>query len=230
MPGDANIAAFASLLADPTRVSMLVALADERALPAGDLARQARVSASTASAHLAKLVESGLLVVEKQGRHRYYRLADPAIEQALETLAGFAPAAPVHSLRESETAKAIRTARMCYGHLGGALAVALADSLTNREFIVDSDAGYFVTGAGRRWLSDFGVDGQLLKRRGPLVVPHHIDWSERRHHIAGSMGMALARRMLDLKWIKRAPASRAVHITEQGRQALTEEFGICLSS
>jgi DNA-binding transcriptional ArsR family regulator len=151
MPGDANIAAFASLLADPTRVSMLVALADERALPAGDLARQARVSASTASAHLAKLVESGLLVVEKQGRHRYYRLADPAIEQALETLAGFAPAAPVHSLLESETAKAIRTARMCYGHLGGALAVALADSLTNREFIVDSDAGYFVTGAGRRW-------------------------------------------------------------------------------
>jgi DNA-binding transcriptional ArsR family regulator len=225
MSGDANIAVLATLLADQTRVSILMALADERALPAGDLARQARVNASTASAHLAKLVESGLLVVEKQGRHRYYRLADPAIEHALEVLAGFAPAAPVHSLRESEAAKAIRIARMCYGHLGGALAVALSESLAKREIVVDSHDGYLVTDNGRRWLSDFGIDGAFLKRRGPLVVPHHIDWSERRHHIAGSLGMALARRLFDLEWIRRAPASRAVHITEHGRKGL-EELGI----
>src|SRR5579859_755976 len=112
MPGDADIASVAALLADPTRTGMLLALSDGRALPAGDLARHVRVSASTASNHLTKLVESRLLVVEQQGRHRYFRLADPAIAQVLETLAIFAPPTPVHSLRESETASAIRTAHV----------------------------------------------------------------------------------------------------------------------
>ena len=186
------------------------------------------MNASTASAHLAKLVESGLLFVEKQGRHRYYRLANPAIEQALETLALFAPASPVRSLRESEVGKAVRAARMCYGHIAGALGVALTQSPFDRQIIVALDEGFLLTDTGKQWLRNFGIDGPLLKKEGPLVVPHHIDWSERRHHVAGSLGAALARRLVDLEWVKRAPASRAIHITESGRKALKEEFGLCL--
>jgi len=228
MPGDVNIASVASLLADPTRVSILQALGDGRALPAGELARSSRVNASTASAHLTKLVESGLLFVEKQGRHRYYRLANPAIEQALETLALFAPTFPVHSLRESEAAKAIRAARMCYGHLAGALGVALTQSLVDRQIVVALDEGFLLTDTGKQWLHNFGIDGPFLKKAGPLVAPHHIDWSERRHHLAGALGAALARRLTDLEWVKRAPSSRAIHITENGRKALADKFGLCL--
>lgn len=228
MPGDVNIAFIASLLADPTRVSILQALGDGRALPAGELARSSRVNASTASAHLAKLVENGLLYVEKQGRHRYYRLANPAIEQALETLALFAPPSPVRSLRESEVGKAVRAARMCYGHLAGALGVALTQSLVDRQIVVALDEGFLITDIGKQWLHNFGIDGPFLKQAGPLVVPHHIDWSERRHHVAGTLGAALARRLFDLAWVKQAPTSRAVHITESGRKALEKEFGLCL--
>jgi DNA-binding transcriptional ArsR family regulator len=126
MPGDADIAAVATLLADPTRVGMLQALSDGRALPAGDLARHMRVSASTASNHLAKLVEHRMLAVEQQGRHRYFRLTDPDIVRMLEILAVYAPAAPIRSLRESEAARALRAARMCYNHLTGELGVALS--------------------------------------------------------------------------------------------------------
>nr|HET6904783.1 metalloregulator ArsR/SmtB family transcription factor [Ktedonobacteraceae bacterium] len=228
MPGDANIASIASMLADPTRVSILLALGNGRALPAGELARLSRVNASTASTHLAKLVEYGLLLVEKQGRHRYYRLADPAIEQVLESLALFAPASPVRSLRESEAGKAVRAARMCYGHLAGALGVALAQTLVDRQMLVDVDEGYIVTDDGQQWLYDFGIAGTLFKKREQLFVPHHIDWSERRHHVAGALGAALAMRLFDLEWIKHAPAGRAVHVTEGGRKALVEELGICL--
>src|SRR6266700_4898502 len=117
MHGDVNIVPIAALLADSTRVNMLMALSDGRALPAGELARRARVTSSTASNHLAKLVESNLLVVEQQGRNRYFRIANPVVVQALETLAPLAPPASVHSLREAETSKAIRIARMCYHHL-----------------------------------------------------------------------------------------------------------------
>ena len=228
MPGDVDIASVASLLADPTRVSILLALGDGRALPAGELARSSRVNASTASAHLAKLVESELLHVEKQGRHRYYRLADPAIEQVLETLALFAPASPVRSLRESEAGKAIRAARMCYSHLAGALGVALTQSLVDQQIIVALDEGFLLTDTGKQWLHKFGIDGPFLKKEGPLVVPHYIDWSERRHHVAGSFGAALARRLVDLEWVKHAPSSRAIHITENGRKALVDKFGLCL--
>ena len=228
MPGDVNIASIAALLADQTRVSILMALGNERALPAGDLARQAHVNASTASAHLAKLVEYGLLVVKKQGRHRYYQLADPAIEQALEVLAGFAPAFPVRSLRESETGKAIRAARMCYGHLAGVLGVNLTQALVDRQRLVALDEGYLITDTGKQWLSNFGIDRGILKKQSVLVVPCHIDWSERRHHLAGALGAALARRLIDLEWIKRAPTGRAMHVTQSGRKALEEEFGVCL--
>ncbi|HZR41981.1 MAG TPA: metalloregulator ArsR/SmtB family transcription factor [Ktedonobacteraceae bacterium] len=228
MPGDVNIVPIASLLADPTRASILLSVSDGRALPAGELAQRARVTSSTASAHLSKLVEAGLLAVEKQGRHRYYRLADPAIMQAIETLSAFAPASPVHSLREAQIAEAIRSARMCYNHLAGSLGVKLSQALVDKHILDASDDGYTITSDGSQWLCNFGIDRALFKKQGYLIVPHHIDWSERRHHIAGALGAALARRLFDLEWITRTPSSRAVRITESGRQALQEEFSIGL--
>ncbi len=133
MLGEANVAAVAVLLADPTRTAILMALLDGRDWPAGDLARAAHVAPSTASNHLNKLVEHHLLRVEQQGRHRYFSLADPAIAQALELLAVVAPAAPIRSLRASEAAKAVRAARMCYNHLAGKLGVAVSQANTTRE-------------------------------------------------------------------------------------------------
>lgn len=226
MPGDIDIAPVASLLADPTRASILMELSDGRALPAGELARRARVSSSTASAHLYKLVEADLLSVEQQGRHRYYHLANPAIVHALEALSALAPARPVHSLRESQIGEALRNARMCYNHLAGDLGVRLSQALVDRHILDASDDGYVITRGGMQWLSDFGVEEALFKKQSAPVVPHHIDWSERRHHIAGALGAAIARRLFELEWITRTPSSRAVRITDTGQQALHETFDI----
>lgn len=226
MPGDINIVPVASLLADPTRAIILQELSDGRALPAGELAHRAHVSSSTASAHLFKLIEAGLLAVEKQGRHRYYRIANPAIIQAIETLAALSPAHPIHSLRESQIAEAVRNARMCYNHLAGNLGVKLSQALVDKHVLDASDNGYNITPNGLQWLRDFGIDEAMLKKRGSLVVPHHIDWSERRPHIAGELGAALARRLFDLEWITRTPSSRAVRLTTTGQQALQDEFAI----
>ncbi|HLW03437.1 MAG TPA: metalloregulator ArsR/SmtB family transcription factor [Ktedonobacterales bacterium] len=229
MPGDVNVAAVAALLADPTRTAILMALLDGRAWPAGDLARAAHVTPSTASNHLTKLVEHRLLCVEQQGRHRYFRLADPAIAQALEALAGLAPASPVHSLRDSEAARAIRAARMCYNHLAGKLGVALSQALVEQEVLAKVDGGYLVTEQGERWLREVGIDCSALKKQGQLFAPHHIDWSERRYHLAGALGAALAQRFIERGWVRRALHSRAVHLTEEGEQTLLQELGLRLS-
>jgi DNA-binding transcriptional ArsR family regulator len=229
MPGDANVAAVAVLLADPTRTAILMALLDGRAWPAGDLARAVRVSPSTANNHLTKLLEHGLLKVERQGRHRYFYLADPAIAQALELLAVLAPAAPIRSLRESEAARAVRAARMCYNHFAGKLGVALSQALVEKEVLTKADGGYLVAEAGERWLHEVGIECSTLKRRGQIFASHHLDWSERLHHVAGDLGAALARRCFDLGWVRRVPTSRAVRLTEEGEQALFKELGLHLS-
>jgi DNA-binding transcriptional ArsR family regulator len=226
MPGDINIVPVALLLADPTRASILQELSDGRTLPAGELARRAHVTPSTASAHLFKLIEAGLLAVEKRGKHRYYRIANPAIVPAIEALAALAPARPVRSLRESQIAEAVRNARMCYNHLAGNLGVKLSQALVDKQVLDASDDGYSITQGGLQWLSTFGIDEAVLKKQGSLVVPHHIDWSERRPHIAGELGAALARRLFDLEWITRTPSSRAVRLTATGQQALGDDFAI----
>ena len=229
MPGDANVAAVAALLADPTRTGILMLLLDGRAWPAGDLARAVRVSPSTASNHLSKLVEHKLLSVEQQGRHRYFRLADPAIAQALELLAVVAPAAPIRSLRESEAARAVRAARMCYNHFAGRFGVALSQALVEKQVLTKVDGGYLVTREGECWLQAVGIECSALKQRGQLFAPYHIDWSERFHHVAGALGAALARRFFELGWVRRVPNSRAVRLTDAGEQALWKELGLRLS-
>jgi DNA-binding transcriptional ArsR family regulator len=226
MPGDADIAAIAALLADSTRATMLFALSDGRAFTASELAKSARVAPSTASEHLGRLVESELLTVVKQGRHRFYQLADPSIVEIMEGLARLAPQVKIRTLSASEHAKALHRARLCYQHLAGTLGVLLTEALVERKVLQPAGAGYVVQEEGFAWLHTFGVAGELSQKREPLFVPWHIDWSERRHHVAGAFGAALADRLFEIRWLERHPTSRAVRLTTDGKTGMEKAFGL----
>jgi DNA-binding transcriptional ArsR family regulator len=245
MEGDANIAALGALLSDPGRCRVLLALADGRALPASVLASEPGVAASTASEHLAKLLDAQLLRVEAHGRHRYYRLAGSHVARLLETLAQYAPATPVRSLREGTRAHAVRQARHCYDHLGGRLSVALMDSLLARGFIAGGDGRFDATNArddrlsapghdidyrltdqGASWLRDFGVDIDAVRARRRPLIRYCLDWSEQRHHLAGALGAAMAGVFFERGWLRPAPDSRAVLVTKPGARALRAQLGL----
>lgn len=240
MPGDADSAAIGALLSDPGRCRVLLALDDGRALPASRLASEAGVAPSTASEHLSKLVNAGLLSVERSGRHRYFRLAGPQVGGLLETMAQLAPAKPSRSLREGTRARQLRDARTCYDHLAGRLGVSVmaamlqAGHLTGGDGAFDPeqvtrdrlsapgwDADYQLTDSGRAFLVDIGV-------RVPAARPvrYCVDWTEQRHHLAGGAGRGLLNCLVDLGWIRRLPASRAVTVTQAGRVALAEHFNV----
>jgi DNA-binding transcriptional ArsR family regulator len=226
MPGDADIAAVAALLADPARVAMLLALSDGRAFTASELAKSAGVAPSTASEHLGRLVEASLLAVVKQGRHRFYHLADPTIVEIMEGLACLAPQVKIRTLSASEHAKALHRARMCYHHLAGALGVLLTEALVERQILHIAEAGYVVEEQGIAWLNSFGIASGPLNKWGQLFVPWHIDWSERKHHVAGTLGAALAGRLFELHWLERHPSSRAVRLTTDGKTGMEQAFGL----
>jgi len=226
MPGDADIAAIAALLADPTRAAMLLALSDGRAFTASELEKSAGVAPSTASEHLGRLVEASLLAVVKQGRHRFYQLADPTIVEIMEGLARLAPQVKTRSLSASEHAKALHRARLCYHHLAGTLGVLLTEALVERQVLHGADAGYVVEEEGIAWLHAFGIASGPLQKRGRLFVPWHIDWSERRHHVAGALGAALADRLFELQWLVRNSTSRAVRFTAEGKAGMEQAFGL----
>ena len=223
MVADIDIAEPASLMGDPTRAAFLMALSEERALPAGELARRAGVTASTASIQLAKLAEGGFLTAEQNGRHRYYSLADPAIAAAIEALAVIAPQRPAHSLKQAKIGSDLQAARTCYDHLAGALGVALFDALVKGKLLTDDlDA----TRKGERTFRELGVDvdGAAAGRRP--FTRRCLDWSERREHLAGALGAAIATRFFELGWIERLPTSRAVRVTPAGRRALARELSL----
>jgi DNA-binding transcriptional ArsR family regulator len=216
---EANIALPAALIGDPARAAILSALCDGRAQPASALAYAARVTPQSASNHLAKLLEGGLLAVEAEGRHRYYRLASPQVAAALEALAHLAP--PIRSLDAPLTSKArrLRLSRSCYDHLAGRLGVAVAAKLEARGYLIAPDPAskqYSVTIAGRRWFSELGIEVDTLKLTAAGVARQCLDWTERRHHLAGPLGAALMARFIDLGWLRRDGASRAVSITPTG--------------
>jgi DNA-binding transcriptional ArsR family regulator len=226
MDGDVDIAPVAGLLGDPARAAIVGALHDGRALPAGELARRAAIAPSTASEHLARLVTGGLLEVERGGRHRYFRIANAEVAQAVEALAAIAPRRRVRSLRDANTASALAEARTCYDHLAGRLGVAVAEALLRRRALSDAD-GRFAPGArARSVLADLGIDVHRVHvRRRPFAL-RCLDWSERRPHVAGALGAALAGRALEAGWVERRPASRALHVTDRGREALRSMLGI----
>jgi DNA-binding transcriptional ArsR family regulator len=224
---EADIAGVAAAIGDPSRTRVLLALAGGRALPASALAGEAGVSASTVSGHLNRLLDAKLLTVERDGRHRYYRLATPEVARTLEWLARIAQPVPVRTLRRSTRAAALLRARLCYDHLAGQLGVAVMAALLDRGVLTPSDADtrYLVSSSGRAELAAFGVDVSSVAGRRPSVR-YCLDWAERRPHLAGQLGGALAARLFELDWVRRGRARRVVHLTDAGRAGLRDTFGV----
>ena len=220
------IAIIAALIGDPARANILSALMGGQALTAGELSWHAGVGAPTTSGHLAKLTEAGLLEVERQGRHRYYRLASPDIAQAMESLMAVATAGPRRHRPPGPKDEALRAARTCYDHLAGRLGTALADRLNDLGLVILGDGGALVTEEGRGFLDGLGLRfPESGESRRPLCRTC-LDWSERRPHLAGRLGAALLTCSLERGWIVRIPDSRAVTITDAGSEGFATVFGI----
>jgi DNA-binding transcriptional ArsR family regulator len=191
---------------------MLAALAEGRSLPAGDLARRAGVHPATATAHLRRLVEGGLVVVRSQGRHRYHELAGPRVAAAVEALAQLAPATPVRSLRTDRAARTLAEARTCYDHLAGRRGVELRDRLLGLGALrMLDDRDHQLTSAGRQLMADVGVELPELDRTRRVFARTCLDWTQRRPHLAGALPAALTHRMLDLGWVSRT-TGRSLHV------------------
>jgi len=230
MSSEPTIATVAALFGDTGRAAMLAALADGRALPAGELATAAGVSAQAASAHLAKLLDGGLLAMEREGRHRYYRLAGPEVGALLEGLASFAGAAPRGVVVHSREGRELRFARTCYDHLAGELGVAVAGVLEQHEVLAQAEGKRFdITPAGRVWLaSTLDIDVAKLKPGRKGVACQCLDWTERRYHVAGPLGRQMLTRFHELGWLTPRPGSRALQLTSEGKVALQGRLKVVL--
>ncbi len=221
-----NIAFVANLLADPSRAAMCLALAGGEARPAGELAARAGVSAQTASNHLAKLIAGRILRVEQQGRWRYYRLAGAEVGYAVEALAVVAPPRPsgAESKGHDGAARRLKSARTCYSHLAGRLGVALADARVAEHWLDDDGRGYHITPKGARSLRALGIEAN--GRRAQVPARRCLDWTERRPHVAGPVGTALAELALRRSWVRRLRGTRALLVTPSGRTQLQRVFNL----
>ncbi len=215
-----NIINIAALIGDHARAEVLTALMSGMAMTATELAHVAGVTKQTMSAHLAKLVDAGLLAVEAQGRHRYFRLADDDVAALLESLMNVAFRAGAVRLRSSPREPALRKARVCYNHLAGELGVMVYDALVQRGAFVLDGGGVALTESGRAALEAIGLDAAALDGRRGVLCRTCLDWSERRHHLAGAVGDALLARFQALNWARRAEDSRVMTFTAAGEVAL----------
>ncbi len=232
MASNAKFAEVAALAGEPARAAMLHALMDGRALTATELSRAAGVTPQTASGHLARMADGGLVVVKKQGRHRYHRLASPEVARMMESIMQVASNLDV--LRPPPQTgprdEALRAGRTCYDHLAGRLGVALADGLSAGGHVELSDDGGLVTESGIALFENIGIDVASLSaargRRARVLCRPCLDWSERRPHIAGSIGAALCTHGFDHGWIRRVDDSRAVAVTRKGERVFRDVFGV----
>ena len=242
LPYDTDIAPAAALIADPTRAAILRALLPDRPLAAGELARLAGVSAATASFHLAKLLEGGMITVARQGRHRYYRLAGHEVAAAIEALGLISPGVPVRTLRQSREAAALAEARTCYDHLAGRAGVELLDGMLRQRVLQEKSSGrtdrgdtsarrFEVTGAGAKALGSFGLDVLVIRRSRRHFAGSCIDWTQRRGHLNGALAAAITSRLFELGWIERGSPGqrrRSVRVTPAGAEGLACTFGLDL--
>ena len=217
-----NIVSIAALLGDRARAEMLTALLGGQALTATELSEVADVTKATVSAHLARLVEAGLLAVEAQGRHRYFRLADDDVAQLLESLMGVAFRTGALRLRSSPREPALRKARVCYDHLAGDLGVLAFDAFQARKWLRHDEQGLRLSPAGARFCNGLGIVADGASRRP--VCRLCLDWSARRHHLAGQIGAALLARCYALGWAKRRKGTRIIDFNPRGERAFTELF------
>jgi DNA-binding transcriptional ArsR family regulator len=221
-----GIAGIAALIGDHARADMLTALLSGEALTASELAHGAGVTKQTASAHLAKMLDAGLLAVESQGRHRYFRLADRDVAKLLETLMGVAYRVGATRVRSSPREPALRMARVCYDHLAGDMGVLVLDSLEKRRFLRRTAAGPQLTASGRRFCATMDIDLEALAGERRDLCRLCLDWSVRRHHLAGSLGSALLAKCFERGWAKRVKGTRIVQFTPAGERAFRGRFPV----
>ena len=219
-----NIARIAALVGDSARADVLTALMADRSLTATELADIAGVTKQTMSAHLSKLLDAGLVAVDQQGRHRYFRLADEDVAALLESLMGVAFRTGAVRLLSSPREPALRKARICYDHLAGELAVIAYESLLCRGILRMIRGELRLTEAGDAWFRRLQIDTAAVARQRRTLCRPCMDWSERRHHLAGSLGAALLSRCRDLKWVTRDPHSRVINFTPSGECAFRGLF------
>jgi DNA-binding transcriptional ArsR family regulator len=221
-----DIASVAALLSEPARVSIVSSLMDGQARPATELARIAGVSPSTGSEHLALLTRGGLLRVEQHGRHRYHRLASDGVARAFESLS-LLTTRPVRSASLDPGEAAFRRARTCYRHLAGELGVGLADALVERRLVRREGTRYTLTTAGRRTGATLGL---LEDTNGQLEGHACLDWTERRDHVAGPLGIALTQGLLEVGWLRRKSDTRALRVTVEGARRFRDDLGLSVDA
>lgn len=219
------MASVGALIGSPARASILAVLFDGRALTATELSQVAAVSPATTSEHLEKLVAAGLLSREKQGRHRYYRIASDMVADTLEPLVHLVPNSPVPMRVPSREVLAIREARLCYDHLAGRLGVMIASAMVERCYLKPSDRDYILTKDGEAFCSTLGIDLNEVRSKRRMFARQCLDWSERKPHVAGSLGAAIARSAFDSGWIERTNRRREVSVTKSGRKAFSTLLG-----
>ncbi len=221
-----DISHIAALIGDPARANILTALMDGRALTASELAEEAGVALSTASGHLSKLSDADLLHPRKQGRHKYFQLADAQVAGVLEALMGLAARRGATRVRTGPKDAQMQVARVCYNHLAGQKGVQMYRSMLGRGLLLETGEDVDLTEQGRVFVSDFGIDIKELQGGRARLCRTCLDWSERRNHLAGSLGRALLSRMEHLAWVRRDPSSRAVLITSVGQTAFESAFPV----
>jgi DNA-binding transcriptional ArsR family regulator len=212
------ISSLGYLLADPGRSAILLALLEGRALPAGELARAASISAQSASAHLAKLSQGGLISMRRDGRCRYYKLASPQVANALEALGAISTSRPTAEYITSRVDQSLLMARSCYDHLAGRVGVALTEAMQKQRVIIaEGDRDYRVTARGEDWLGELGLEVEALRRSKGHLARRCLDWTERRPHVGGALGAVLLQHFLAEGWLARCRESRALRVTPKGR-------------
>jgi DNA-binding transcriptional ArsR family regulator len=213
-----------ALLGDSARANILDALTEGRAFTAKELAYHARVTAPTASSHLAKLLDANLVTVEQSGRHRFYRILDPALADLLEQLAVYLPHRPVPERRRSRAPGRLREARLCYDHLAGRLGVAITESMLSQGYLETLAQDYGVTASGISFFARLGIDLDNVKSQRRAFARRDLDWSERRHHVGGALGAALTSMFIAREWLRRFPRDRRVELTAAGRHEVAALF------
>ena len=216
----------AVLLGESARASILWNLLDGQARPAGELAFLANVSPQSASLHLAKLVNAGMLSVKNQGRHRYYAIASPQVAHVIESMETLVPSAVKDKPLSRSKIPDFRLARTCYDHLAGKLAVDIVGAMQKQGLVSVGKEDFVISETGLRWFSEFGINIDELKRQRRAFASQCLDWSERQYHIAGALGSALLQQLLLRNWIAQQPPGRVVRVTLEGRRNLNNFFGI----
>lgn len=216
----------ASLLCEPSRAKIVWNLLDGRAYTASELALVSDLSATSVSNHLSKLLNGGIVKVDVQGRHRYYSFANSEVAYVVESMANLSNQKPTSKIDKQLSKNDVKYCRTCYDHLAGKVGVLIADKLISQKIIELRDKTYVVTEKGNKFFSEFGLELTELQKQRRYFAKACLDWSERKYHLAGSLGNAILEKMLKLDWVRRTKNSRAIVITSVGQNGLRDKFGI----